>query len=217
MGCTREELYYLHDISENAEKVLNKMLRLYTGLFMDYVYIREVEIATSIKESEHTVYDALLELSRRKIISYIPFSDLPMIYFPTAREETDCILIGKTIYEERRQTLSERTEAMIEYAFTNGSCRVRRMLAYFGETDSADCRKCDICRARRSAAGRTGNESPEKRMSLVLDYLKATPSGATLRMIEHHCGESRITAEVLTFLCNEGYLSFENELYQIAR
>ncbi len=217
MECTREELYYLHDISENAEKVLNKMLRLYTGLFMDYVYIREVEIATSIKESEHTVYDALLELSRRKIISYIPFSDLPMIYFPTAREETDCILIGKTIYEERRQTLSERTEAMIEYAFTNGSCGVRRMLAYFGETESADCRKCDICRARRSAAGRTGNESPEKRMSLVLDYLKATPSGATLRMIEHHCGESRITAEVLTFLCNEGYLSFENELYQIAR
>ena len=73
--CDREDLYDIHDLSAEAEQVLSAMLRLYTGLFSDYVYIRESEIAARCNFTEQKVYEAALEISRRKIASYIPPPD----------------------------------------------------------------------------------------------------------------------------------------------
>ena len=39
---------------------------------------------------------------------------------------------------------------MKNFAFDDSSCRVRRMLDYFGEHSAIDCGKCDVCRAKVS-------------------------------------------------------------------
>lgn len=217
MLCTREELYDIHDLSANAEKVLAKSLRLYTGLFSDYVYILESEIAFQLQVSEQTVYEAMLELGRKKIASYIPHSSLPMIYFPTSREETTAILIGKDIYERRKEIMTRRVEAMLDYAFGCGSCRVERMLAYFGENASGECGKCDICRENKKKIKKTKNQN-EEIAAFVLDYLKNKPGGATLQMIENNYGKSRAeVAAIVSFLCNEGFIECKDRLYTIAQ
>lgn len=211
--CTREELYHQKDISENADKVLMATLRIYTGLFTDYVYIREPEIASRIDMKETEVYEAMLELSRKKIVSYIPHSNIPMIYFPTAREETSSLLIGKDIYERRKDEMSARVEAMIGYAFASGDCRVERMLSYFGERHSGDCGKCDICRDKKKKRSHEKEEESVV-MNAIIEYLKLNEGGVSLMSIERNCGKDpRGVSSVVNFMLNEGFLRMENNIY----
>lgn len=213
--CTREELYHTGELSDSAEKVLQMTMRTYTGVFSDYVYIREPEIAARLPVSENIVYEAMLELSRKKIIGYIPHSGVPMIYFPTAREDKSSLLIGVDIYEKRKQAMTLRTESMLDYAFSSGSCRVERMLAYFGEKDSGRCGKCDICRENKKNS-KTSSGSSEATVAEILDFVGSCPSGVTLMAIEKKFGkDTKGTAEMVSFLCNEGYLMCENHLYRI--
>ncbi len=215
MLCTREELYDIHDLSESAEKVLAMTLRTYTGLFSDYVYIREPEIAFKLQVSENTIYEAMLELSRKKIASYIPHSGIPMIYFPTSREETSSLLIGKNIYEQRKNAMTIRTESMLDYAFSDKDCRVERMLAYFGENNSGKCGKCDVCRDRKRSKSKKGANDTEL-SERIISFIKSRPSGTTLTAIEHFCGkDSAAIASIVAFLCNEGFLRCENNIYRI--
>jgi len=216
MLCSREDLYNIHDLSTSAEKVLAKTLRLYTGLFSDYVYIWEPEIAVQLVVPETQVYEALLELSRNKILSYIPHSSLPMIYFPTAREETSALLIGKDIYESRKSMMEFRIESMLGYVYGKKGCRVKKMLAYFGEEDSCDCGKCDICRSKRKFDKRSA-ESREKIIENVISYMKSHPEGSTLMSIERNCGkDTGSVASVVSFLCNEGFIECNDQLYMLS-
>ena len=145
----REELYNLRLHSDKAEKVLETVMRRYPGLFTDYVFINERKIAEITAFSETEVYEALLELSRMKILHYVPRKRTPYIYMPTSMEEERYIEIGKAVYEDRKEIERRRTEKMIEYAFTQGNCRVAVMLDYFGEKLKEECGTCDVCRDNR--------------------------------------------------------------------
>lgn len=212
--CNRDDLYDITDISGNAEKVLASTMRIYTGLFTDHVYILESEIAAKTGMSENDVYQSMLELSKRKIISYIPKSSLPVIFFPTSREETSSLIIGRNIYEERKQVMERRINSIIGYVFSDDGCRVERMLRYFGENNAGVCRKCDICRdnAKRS------RETPRKKEDLaerILSILKESPAGISYPFIEQRCqGKSSEISGILAFLCDEGFASFSNGVYR---
>lgn len=214
--CSREELYDIHDLSESTEKVLSIILRLYTGLFSDYIYIWEPEIATRSLMSENSVYEALLDLSRKKIVSYIPRSSLPMIYFPTAREEISSILIGKDIYENRKRVMEFRTESILEYVYGEKGCRVKKMLAYFGEKDSCDCGKCDICRKKKSDHNQPA-ETMDVIVANIVSFIQTHPEGTTLPALERHCGRNQESvAAAVAFLCNEGFMECRDGLYKFS-
>ena len=72
MTCTREELYHVDRLSADADLVLTRILRLYSGLFAEYVYIDERVISRESGIDERRVYESLLELGRRKVLSYVP-------------------------------------------------------------------------------------------------------------------------------------------------
>lgn len=208
--CTREELYHLGNLSRNAEVVLAKILRMYTGLFAEYVHISEPAIAREIPMDENQIYDALLELGRAKVLSYVPRSRSPYVFFPTAREDIRYLLIGKNIYEERRKVLADRTEAMIRYAFRNGECRERMLLEYFGEKDGGACGRCDVCRGK--LAKTDGRE--ESLLRKVVDYLKSRPAGADVRIMERdlRIRPARLS-ELLSYLCGEGFAESDKGRY----
>lgn len=204
----REELYHLN-VSANAEKVLAKALRVYTGLFADYVYIKEGRLALETGLNEKSVYESMLELSRAGIISYIPQRRTPLIYLPTSREEPRHVKIGRDIYEERREVLAQRVEGMISYGFDPSMCRERRLLAYFGETGGTDCERCDVCRENR----RKILDSPDADMARIVRYLELQPHGVDIRLLERDMKlpPARL-AQLLSFLQNEGFITQERGL-----
>lgn len=210
--CEREELYDLKGISLKSENVMAMALRLYPGLFSDYVYIRESEIANNLKLSETDIYESMLELDKAKIIHYIPRSGLPMIHIPTAREETHSLIIGKDIYEERKKEMENRIGSVIDYAFTDKTCRVRRMLAYFGEENASDCGKCDVCRSNKQTS--TTRNNNKDCLKNIIRFLSAHPEGVRLISIESYCGKDKQMISInLNFLINEGFVIFRDNLY----
>ena len=77
--ATRDELYRYLSENKRTDEVIQTILRSYTGLFADYVYIDESVIATRARVTPHEVYETLVGLSRYRIVNYIPHKKPPLI------------------------------------------------------------------------------------------------------------------------------------------
>ncbi len=208
----REELYHLSGLSAMAEALLNRLLRKYTGLFMDYQPVSENVLAAELQTDPQHIYEAMLELGRQHIVSYIPPSRTPYIYLPTSREEPRYVQIGSDVYESRLERMKRRVEAMIDYAYSSDGCRENRMLAYFGETAAGPCGRCDICRSKRPPKPRAEDDAIRK----IMAYVKERPRGADYRVMEHNIGiNADMLARLLSFLCSEGFLELRDGAYYI--
>ncbi len=208
----REELYHT-GASEDAEKVLSCVLRLYPGLFSDYVQINESKISRETGLDPERVYNALLELNRQKIIVYVPRRRTPFVSVTTSREESKYIQIGKSIYEDRHEVMSKRVEAMIDYAYNDGNCRVSRMLAYFGEEKNEECGKCDVCRSHRKSGTHVTKEEMIKK---VWQYMQLFPAGVTQAILERNFSpDDQLAGEALRFLVEEGFAIETHSIYRL--
>ncbi|MDE5663551.1 MAG: RecQ family ATP-dependent DNA helicase [Muribaculaceae bacterium] len=211
---TREELYNIQGISDDADRVLASLLRIYPGLFTDYQFINEARVARELQLDGERVYAAMLELGRMKIVSYVPRSRTPFIYLPTSREEPRYVQIGRNVYEERFKVQQQRVESMISYASDDDSCRVERMLRYFGEPSPSPCGQCDICRALKARANRPTDVDLASR---VLDYLRARPRGVRYDVLLAAMGSSvtpQVSRLVATML-QEGVASMDGPYLQL--
>ena len=190
------------------------MLRMYTGMFSDFVYVNEERIAAEASLDPRKVYDALIELRKEDVISFVPRRRVPFIHFATAREEKRYLTIGIDIYERRREVMERRVEAMIDYAYNSSDCRVARMLGYFGEEEAQPCGTCDVCRDRRRSADRNATEDTARR---ILDLVAASPEGLTPDDLLLRLGGRAAEAfSLIPFLRDEGHLILTEGRYTIA-
>ncbi|MDE7381674.1 MAG: RecQ family ATP-dependent DNA helicase [Muribaculaceae bacterium] len=210
----RDELYNIRLSNPVSDKVILSLLRNYPGLFSDYVFINEERIARDTNLSTQVVYQTLIELSKNKILKYIPRKRTPIIYVPTAREERRYLAIGKNIYENRREILTVRTEAMLSYAFGNKDCRVADMLRYFGEEDSRACGTCDICRKRKvKSAENSRNRSREELQTHILQYIENFPHGISrLKLAQCFNLKEDELREPVNFLLDEEFIFTDSDL-----
>ncbi|MCM1504330.1 MAG: RecQ family ATP-dependent DNA helicase [Muribaculum sp.] len=188
MTVDRSELYSLH-LDEKTECLLNGLLRSYTGLFADFVYINETVIASFTSLTEKEVYESLLILSRMHVLQYIPRKSTPYLYYTYSRQLPKHVDIPRAAYEIQRLRLQKRVDAMKQFAFSDTECRVNRMLRYFGENPERPCGKCDVCRSRRPAAPYT-NELRQNLKESILYMVGQAP-----RSIEYIVHESAYDKE----------------------
>ncbi len=146
----RNELYQLKNLSAQEDTVVNALLRNYGGLFADYVYIDESLLANHSGLSQEQIYLSLRALSQRGILNFIPQRKTPYITYLRDREETERIIIGPEIYEQRKEQFERRIHAIINYAENDDVCRSRQLLRYFGEERTNDCQQCDVCLDHRT-------------------------------------------------------------------
>ena len=145
----RDELYRRYDISETSDQIIRTLLRLYSGVFSDYVFIDEKYISEMSGIELEPLYESLLGLGRARVVHYIPRRTCPSVTFTQKRIDTDRIVITPTVYEERKEKYAQRIEAMKEYALSDKQCRSRMLLRYFGERSTLPCQQCDNCRTQR--------------------------------------------------------------------
>jgi ATP-dependent DNA helicase RecQ len=148
----RDELYRLQEYDPDTEKLINAILRSYTGLFTDYAYINEESLAIRTGLTRQQIYDILVMLTQRRILHYIPRKKTPFIIYTRERQEKDRIHIGREVYEDRKESYVSRIQAMIEYASAEDTCRSQMLLNYFGEKNGHHCGQCDTC-LRKHASG----------------------------------------------------------------
>ena len=149
--CKRADLYDL-DTDPRTDDIIQAILRSYPGLFADYVFIDEMAIAHKCSVTPDDVYQTLVSLRRQHVISFIPRKRTPHIYMSMNRRRSAEIQLPRAVYADRRNAMERRLNEMKNFVFENDSCRVRRMLRYFGETRTCECGKCDVCRATAAPA-----------------------------------------------------------------
>ena len=153
----RDQLYQLQNTSPAEDAVITAALREYSGMFCDYQYIDESRLAQAAGLTPQQTYLVLKNLTRRRIIHFIPQRSEPLVSYVRDRVLPEDVVIPAAVYEERREQFAKRVMAMAGYAQNDAECRSRQLLRYFGEEDTADCGQCDVC-----LAGRTGSEAEEK-------------------------------------------------------
>lgn len=178
----RDELYSLR-FDNDIDSLIHTILRSYTGVFVDDVYIDESLIATRIGKSKQEVYEMLVTLARLRYINYIPAKKTPFIIFTSAREENHFVSIPRTVYEERKKRFEHRIFSMIDYVERQNVCRSRMLLIYFGETDSKDCGCCDVC-LKKNETGLTQYEYNRIEEKLI-GLFKTNESYRIHELVEH--------------------------------
>ena len=141
----RDDLYKLRGNEPQEDAVIVALLRNYTGLFQGYQYIDEGVIAEQCGLTQPQVYMTLRALTQKHILDFIPQKHIPFIRYTQRREESERLVISKSIYDDLKIRFAERIEKMLEYANSGNICRSRMLLRYFGETDTEDCGQCDVC------------------------------------------------------------------------
>ena len=149
--ATRDELYRYLNQDKKTDEVIQIILRSYTGLFADYVYINEGLIATRAGISRQEVYNILVGLSKYRIVNYIPHKKTPLIIYTRTREELKYLAIPRSAYEERKERSEKRISRVLEYISNDRICRSRMLISYFGEKKTEDCGCCDVCLAQNNS------------------------------------------------------------------
>ncbi len=197
----KEELYGLKPVTEGADQVLQALLRIYTGLFADYVFINEDVIAYRTGLSAETIYNSLLEFTRMHIMHYVPRKRTPFIYFPTSREEPCHLRFPRAVYEDLRGRMQARVEAVLDYTGDDVRCRESALLAYFGEEGHPDCGHCDACIERRKRNDHTVTDVQEG--ILYVTQVKPRRLRDIVDILSFPRDE---VVSMLSFLVDEGYI-----------
>ena len=201
--------FYGLELDATTEAIFQGILRIYPGLFSDYVTISESRIASTMGVSELAVTTALVTLSRMHVIHYIPRRMTPYVYYPTSRELPRYLVIPKAVYEDQRQRFAARLDAIKRFAFSDDCCRSRILLEYFGQKDDIrDCGHCDICRSR-VVRNEYSDTEIDRFAKTIETYLSARHNVTVEELMVLFPTARKIVAEALRKLAEDGIISLD--------
>lgn len=172
---TKQEIYEFQVKFPKFEPLIKTLLRSYGGLFENYVFINEKDLAFRVKQTVITVLEQLSYLNQQEIISFVPQSSLPKLIFMQDRINTKFLELNADNYHKLKERYLERINSVIEYTNNDKLCRQVQLLMYFNEFNYSDCGHCDVCISNRPEDFEDIHQSLRKALTagaLTLDQLK---------------------------------------------
>ena len=199
----RDELYKVQIDNPELDKFIKSVLRIYTALFSRITPIDEEYIARCTMDSVMGVKEKLKQLSKLRIIKYIPKVRTPLIIMNTERLVEANLYISQKRYEERKGMFQKRIESIISYVKETGECRSRMLIDYFGQPAENDCGICDVCLKNKNLKG--GNDRRKDVQQHILDIISNAGGEVELRTIETLAADqSNFYLSVLREMIDEG-------------
>lgn len=202
----RDELYIIQLKNTSLDAFIKAVLRLYTGLFSNFVAIDEDYIARATRNSKAAVTSSLVLLSQMKIIKYLPNFRSPLIIFNEERLDSKNFSISESSYLNRKKAFETRVNAIFDYAENKELCRSSSLLKYFGEENASSCGFCDVCISKRREKGKL---KYDKELSAKIIKILESGDKSFNDLIIELGEESKQLTEVLRDLIDRG------DVYQI--
>ena len=151
----RDALYEVELPEEGMDRLLEALMRRCEGIFSYSVAVDDEAFAGYCGISVARLHQWLYRLSQEHVIAYIPAAHSDVLFLHHPRLERGNVALSQDRYRLLKECYTERTAAMLDYVHQTETCRQRFLLAYFGQAESADCGRCDLCRSRSARPGDT--------------------------------------------------------------
>lgn len=165
----RDQLYEIELDDDLTERLIEFILRNYSGIFVQYAYVDEEYVAEHLGVSRDSIYHALLNLAKRHIISYIPGNDRPYIVYHQPRVPASYLHIDRNAYEDRKEIYAKKIEKMAGYIESEDTCRQLYLMAYFGQKEKQPCGVCDCCLGKKKKMTITDKKETDDK---ILSFLQ---------------------------------------------
>ena len=149
ISVSRNELYDVEFPDPKMVRLLDILMRKYTGIFSYPVPIDEEYVAGILDVQVPMLRQLLYKLSLEHVIRYIPCDHATVIYLHHERLRPKNVNLDPARYDLLKNSAMERMQKMIDYISQEDICRSSYLLEYFGQADSSDCGTCDVCRNTR--------------------------------------------------------------------
>ena len=143
----RSDLYDVELPDPAMVRILEILMRRYTGVFSYPVPIDEDYVASSAGVSVPMLRQLLYRLSLEHVLKYIPCDHATVLFLHHERLRPKNVNLDPDRYSLLKNSALERMQKMIDYVNEDDTCRSSYLLDYFGQEESDDCGTCDICRA----------------------------------------------------------------------
>jgi ATP-dependent DNA helicase RecQ len=143
--CPARELDEFRATNPVLGRMVEQLLRSYTGIMDEYAAIDEVAIGRKLGMATDELRAGLEELKRKKIAQYIPRSDQPLLVWLRDRVPESHLHLPPENYSRLKERKHAQLQSMLSYAEQSDVCRATLLLDYFGEQESPPCGQCDVC------------------------------------------------------------------------
>jgi len=202
----KNELYQFEKENPDDDLLLKTLLRTYEGIFDFPTPVNERFISSLLKSDEVSIKQKLENLSRRRIIEYIPQKDKPQLYCYHNRVKTEDLRLNLKNLELRKQAYEKRIGMMLKYISQTDECRASFIGAYFGDEKVRACGICDIC-LKQKPVSLNEAEFVDIHMRLlkllqrplhsndILTHLKGIRKEKAWKVIDHLQAENKIEVD----------------------
>ncbi len=146
---SKEDVYAFEVKYPKYELLLKTLSRSYGGIYDQYAFINEKDIAYRIKNTIQYTVEQLEFLTKQEVLSYVKPTELPRIILLQDRINSKHIELNQSNYKYLKARYIEKTGQVIEYANQKTICRQVFLLNYFNELSGKKCGYCDVCIAQK--------------------------------------------------------------------
>ena len=203
---SRDEIYRFQVAQPRYTDLLTLLLRMYGGLFSDFVPINERAIANRLHLDEKQVSNMLFHMDALKIIVYKSKTTKPQIIFTSPRIPVESLTLTESHYSTLKQHAAERLDAILKYIHSS-DCRSQTLVQYFGEHTLQPCGICDNClhsRKTKTTAADLGSQ--------IIALLSQQPLRADQIMEKLASADETAIRETLRSLVDNGAVSINQSL-----
>jgi len=141
----KESLYAFEKERPEQEPLVKALLRTYSGIFDQPVFIQERTLAVLLYKDLKEITQSLHMLHAYHVIEYLPQKEQPQLYFLQSRVTTQDLYINQENYQKRKKQFEARIQSILNYVKSDTGCRSRFIAGYFGDESVKPCGICDLC------------------------------------------------------------------------
>lgn len=140
----------LEQLPQKDAYFIELLFRNISGITTHKVMFSEQQISNKINISVPLIKERLKELQQKNYLEYIDGA-LASIKFLKPRDERAVNSAYWKLFEHIQRNKIQKWEEMKFYVENNDYCKMKLILAYFGEKNSRNCGQCSVCEKNKQS------------------------------------------------------------------